>query len=495
MGKNGRPYAYAPFEPEGSLCKEGFHSNYGARLMTAPPASRVSAVPRLVSKEKARLCLYFLGVSLDICALLASFVLANWLVLGSFWGEPGKPHGFVMFAMIGPVYVLLAINGGAYGIRMLGATRKSIGHALLAFAQALLVMLLLVFFVKIAEQLSRLTFMVGCLFSVFGLISCRFIITRLARTMLGGVPRIELFIVDGVDKPVLPDHMTIIDAQAMGLDPARHDAAMAERLAEAVGGAEHVIVSCPSERISAWSIALKSLSARGEILVPELARFAPAQGGTFQHQPTIIVAGGQLDFRERIIKRLFDIVASLLGIILFSPLLLLTAIAVRLSTPGSIFFRQARLGKDARPFHIYKFRSMRTDATDHSATQLTQKNDPRVTPVGAFIRRTSIDELPQLFNVLRGDMSMVGPRPHAAGAKAAESLYWEVDSRYWARHCIKPGITGLAQIRGYRGSTDAHEDLVLRLQSDLEYVTGWSIWRDMAIIAATARVLVHDKAY
>jgi len=463
--------------------------------MTAPLASKVSANSRLASKETARLRLYLLGVLLDMSAMLGSFVLANWLVLGSFWGEPGKPHGFVMFAMIGPIYALLAINSGAYGIRMLGATRQSIGHALLAFAQALLVMLLLVFLVKIAEQLSRMTFMVGSVLSVFGLVGCRFIITHLARSMLGNVPHIELFITDGVDMPVLPDHMNILDARALGLDPARHDAAMAEKLAEAVGGAEHVIVACPSDRIGEWSVALKSLSARGEILVPELARFAPAQGGTFQHQPTIIVAGGPLNFRDRIIKRIFDIMISMGALIVFSPVLLFAAIAIKLTSSGPVLFRQARLGRDARPFYIYKFRSMRVDTSDHRADQLTQKNDPRLTRIGAFIRGTSIDELPQLFNVLRGDMSMVGPRPHAAGAKAAESLYWEVDNRYWARHCIKPGITGLAQVRGHRGSTDAHEDLLLRLQSDLEYVTDWSIWRDIAIIASTARVLVHDKAY
>jgi lipopolysaccharide/colanic/teichoic acid biosynthesis glycosyltransferase len=254
-------------------------------------------------------------------------------------------------------------------------------------------------------------------------------------------------------------------------------------------------VACPSERIGEWSMALKSLSARGEILMPEMARYAPAHGGTFQHQPTMIVAGGPLDYRDRIIKRLFDIIVSLGAIIALSPILVLTALAVKLTSPGPILFRQARLGRDARPFHMYKFRSMRAEASDYKADQLTRRDDPRVTAVGGFIRRTSIDELPQLFNVLKGDMSIVGPRPHAAGAKAAETLYWEVDSRYWARHCIKPGITGLAQVRGHRGSTDAHEDLILRLQSDLEYVTDWSIWRDIGIMLATLRVLVHDRAY
>jgi hypothetical protein len=171
----------------------------------------------------------------------------------------------------------------------------------------------------------------------------------------------------------------------------------------------------PSERIEDWTIALKSLSARGEILVPEMARFAPVRGGTFQHQPTLIVAGGPLDFRQRIIKRLFDVIVSLGAIIALSPVLLITALAIKLTSPGPVLFKQARLGRDARPFKILKFRSMRAEMSDHTASQLTQKDDPRITPIGAFIRKTSIDELPQLFNVLIGDMSIVGPRPHAAG--------------------------------------------------------------------------------
>lgn len=448
-----------------------------------------------VSKESARLRLYLVGLVLDMWAMLAAFILANWLVLGSPWGEPGKPHGIAIFTLLAPIYALLAINSGAYGIRMLGHVRTSAAHAIMALAQAVLVALLLVFFAKVGAQLSRLTLLVGGLLSAFGLVGSRFVVTALARRVLGAVPVMELFIVDGVPLPRLRPSMAVLDAARAGIDPSEHDAAMAEKLALAVGGAEHVVVACPSEKIEDWSIALKSLSARGEILVPELARFAPARGGTFQHQPTVVVAGGPLSFRDRIIKRIFDVAVSLAAILILSPVLIATAIAVKLSSPGPVFFRQIRLGRDARPFRIYKFRSMRTDMSDFRADQLTQRDDPRVTRVGAFIRRTSIDELPQLFNVLQGDMSMVGPRPHAPGAKAADSLYWEVDQRYWARHCIKPGITGLAQIRGHRGNTEAHEDLILRLQSDLEYVTDWSIWRDIRIMVATAGVLIHHNAY
>lgn len=451
--------------------------------------------PVAVSKKSSRIRLYLLGLVLDLWTMLGSFMAANFIVVHDIFGEPNKPHGIVMFAMIAPVYAVLAINGGAYGLRLLNNPSASTVRALFAFAQAILIALLLVYLAKISEQLSRLTFLVGFCLSVAGLIGCRVLIRILARSMLGEVPRIEVFIRDGNSDVVPPRHMDVIDAKAIGLDPTRHNAAMAARLAAAVGGAEHVVVACPNDRIGEWSMVLKSLSVRGEILVPEMARFAPAMGGTFQHQPTLVVAGGPMDFRDLIIKRMFDVVASLIAILLCSPVLIVTAIAIKLTSPGPILFRQQRLGRDARPFEIFKFRSMRTELSDHKASVLTQKDDPRITPIGAFIRRTSIDELPQLFNVLRGDMSMVGPRPHAAEARAANALYWEVDSRYWARHCIKPGITGLAQVRGHRGTTVEEEDLILRLQSDLEYVTDWSIWRDLRILAATLGVLVHYNAY
>jgi lipopolysaccharide/colanic/teichoic acid biosynthesis glycosyltransferase len=138
---------------------------------------------------------------------------------------------------------------------------------------------------------------------------------------------------------------------------------------------------------------------------------------------------------------------------------------------------------------------MRHAQADVEAKALTLRNDVRLTRIGAFIRRTSLDELPQLFNVLLGDMSLVGPRPHAPAALAGEKFYWEVDQKYWHRHIAKPGITGLAQVRGFRGNTFEEADLQSRLDSDLEYVAHWSLARDVEILLATLRVLVHDKAF
>ena len=438
--------------------------------------------------------LYLLCLLGDLAGLFLSFLLANRLALGAFMGEPGKPHGLVMFSMIAPLYILLAVQGGAYGIHMLANIRRGIFRGLLALAQAALLMLLIVYLGKIAEQLSRLTFITGLGLSAFSVALVRIAISRLGARLLGEVPHLTAVIMDGVEIETRA-HMEVIDADAANLHPERHDADMAARLAAAVGMAERVIVACPMERMAEWSVALKSLSARGEIVVPELLRFAPARVDEFDGQPTIIVAGGPFQFRDRIIKRIFDIVVATAATIALSPLLVVTALAIKLTSPGPILFRQPRIGRDARSFNIYKFRSMRVEASDSKADRLTARDDDRVTAVGRFLRRTSIDELPQLFNVLRGDMSIVGPRPHAAAAKAGDSLYWEVDERYWERHCIKPGMTGLAQVRGHRGSTDHHQDLIDRLQSDLEYVTQWSIWRDLRIIFATIGVVVHHKAY
>ncbi|WIA54800.1 sugar transferase [Sphingobium sp. WTD-1] len=447
-----------------------------------------------VSKEIVRLRLYALCLAGDMAGLFIAFLLANWLVVGAFLGEPGKPHGLVMLSMVAPLYAILAVQGGAYGINTLDRVRRGIFRALLALAQAALLMLLIVYLGKIAEQLSRLTFLTGLLLGAATLALVRLAVAHLAVRLLGDVPHLTAVIMDGVAIET-GAHMEVIQADAANLHPERHDADMAARLAAAVGMAERVIVACPLERMDDWSAALKSLSARGEIVVPELLRFAPARVDEFDGQPTIIVAGGPLQFRDRLIKRLFDIIVATIATIALSPVLIGAALAVKLTSPGPILFRQPRIGKDGRPFSIYKFRSMRTEASDHKAATLTRRDDDRVTRVGAFLRKTSIDELPQLFNVLNGDMSVVGPRPHAAAAKAGDSLYWEVDARYWERHCIKPGMTGLAQVRGHRGATDHHQDLIDRLQSDLEYVSDWSIWRDLRIIVATLGVLVHHKAY
>ena len=222
--------------------------------------------------------------------------------------------------------------------------------------------------------------------------------------------------------------------------------------------------------------------------------------------PLIHVSYPQFEGAKRVTKRTFDIVGSAMLILLSSPGLIWVAIAVKRSSPGNIVYRQERIGRHGVTFGMYKFRSMVQDADDQLESLLDAQgtsdtplfkvtNDPRITPIGKILRKYSIDELPQLFNVFFGEMSLVGPRPHALGSLAGDALFWEVDDRYWHRHALKPGLTGLAQIRGYRGATPAAKDLTDRLAADLEYLAGWTIWRDISILAGTLRVLVHKNAY
>jgi len=191
-------------------------------------------------------------------------------------------------------------------------------------------------------------------------------------------------------------------------------------------------------------------------------------------------------------KSIEDRVIALLAIVLLSPILLVTAIAIKLESPGSVFFRQARTGWDGREFRIWKFRSMRFDQPEGDKVVQATRDDPRITRVGRIIRRTSIDELPQLLNVLAGQMSLVGPRPHAVQHNVEYSARI-ID--YLARHRIKPGITGLAQIRGYRGETRELSQMEKRVQSDLEYINNWSISLDISIMVRTLFALFGKNAY
>jgi len=194
----------------------------------------------------------------------------------------------------------------------------------------------------------------------------------------------------------------------------------------------------------------------------------------------------------RVSKLLLDKVVTLLALVLFSPILVGAAIAVKVTSRGPIFFRQERHGLDGKIIKVLKFRSMQVhDEHDGQVTQATQ-NDSRLTSIGAFLRKSSIDELPQLFNVLKGDMSLVGPRPHA---KAHNEYYSGKIEAYMSRHRILPGMTGLAQVNGYRGETDTLEKMEKRVEYDLAYINNWSIWMDIGIMIKTVYTLFSKNAY
>jgi len=205
--------------------------------------------------------------------------------------------------------------------------------------------------------------------------------------------------------------------------------------------------------------------------------------------PFISLRDSGLSGIDRILKRGVDIVATAAGLVVCAPLMALLAIMVRVSSPGPVLYRQERLGRDHRPFHMLKFRTMRIDAESESGPAWTVENDPRRTPIGGFLRRFSLDELPQLWNVLKGDMSLVGPRPERA--HFAEKFHEKIP-RYLERHRVRSGLTGWAQVHGLRGNTPVE----LRTLYDLHYVENWSLGLDFRILLRTVlHVLRGDNAY
>ena len=188
-------------------------------------------------------------------------------------------------------------------------------------------------------------------------------------------------------------------------------------------------------------------------------------------------------------KRVSDVVLASLILVLISPLMLFIACGVKLSSPGPVIFRQRRNGLDGSEIVVYKFRSMTTQDNGPEVRQAT-RNDPRVTPFGAFLRRNSLDELPQFFNVLQGSMSIVGPRPHAV---THNEQYRQIIKAYMVRHKVKPGITGWAQVNGHRGETDTIEKMRARVEYDLEYLRNWSLGLDLRIIVSTVRLVFFDR--
>ncbi len=230
-------------------------------------------------------------------------------------------------------------------------------------------------------------------------------------------------------------------------------------------------------------------------LAPDLANFA------FGHRPLVLLGDlpvltlfeRPISGTDAMLKRAEDLLLTT-GILFFIwPLMVLAAIAVKLDSPGPIFFRQPREGFNNRPFDVFKFRSMTHDTCQVDGIKQATKDDKRVTRVGRVIRATSIDELPQLFNVMAGDMSLVGPRPHAPSTRAGGRLFHEVIQTYAARHKVKPGITGWAQVCGWRGETDTEEKLVKRLEHDLYYIENWSISFDLYILVRTVLAVLAPK--
>nr|ABW74894.1 glucosyl-isoprenylphosphate transferase [Sphingomonas sp. ATCC 53159] len=441
-------------------------------------------------RSTLRMVLYTELLLLDSLSILAGFHVAagtrdgNWLSLA----------GINVGVFLLPIALGTALASGTYSLNCLRYPVSGVKSIFSAFFFSIFVVLLGSYLLTAELPLSRVQLAEGAILSLVLLMVGRLMFRRHVRAVTGGRLLDELVIIDGVSLDVAGNAVAL-DARIINLSPNPRDPQMLHRLGTTVIGFDRVIVACTKEHRAVWALLLKGMNIKGEILVPQFNALGAIGVDAFDGKDTLVVSQGPLNMPNRAKKRALDLAITVPAVLALAPLMILVAILIKLESPGPVLFAQDRVGRGNRLFKIMKFRSMRVTLCDANGNVSASRDDDRITKVGRFIRKTSIDELPQLLNVLRGDMSVVGPRPHALGSRAADHLFWEIDERYWHRHTLKPGMTGLAQVRGFRGATDRRVDLTNRLQADMEYIDGWDIWRDITILFKTLRVIVHSNAF
>ena len=476
-----------------SILQSGVWQVGAVRMNALDPqlAAGAGTLPPLLPPLARRRLQCYLGLILaDIACIFYGCAASGYLYLGI----DGFNTSLLKAQLMLPVYLTIALYNGAYSMEALTNVIHGISRVLWALALATAVLIFFAFATKTSEQFSRVSSTLGVIAGGFMLVWGRLQMRRYVQWRCGSSVVNELVIDDGgppIDLPLA----THVSAQSFELAPSLGDPHAMNRIGLVLRNADRVIVSTPAARRADWATILKGANVAGEVIDETVALLDARGARAVSGQGLLLVSVGPLGLRARAAKRAFDLAIAGGALIVLAPLMLLVALAIKLEDRGPVFFVQRRVGRGNRFFPMWKFRSMRQTRAGQDGVQSASRDDERITRVGRFIRSTSIDELPQLFNVLYGDMSLVGPRPHAIGSQAGDKLFWEVDARYWERHALRPGLTGLAQVRGLRGATHSESDLTGRLNADLEYLIGWSLWRDIGIILSTFRVLRHDQAY
>lgn len=440
--------------------------------------------------EMRRLQIYLALMLADaMCIVIAAGV--SGATVGNAYNQQ---HSMLHAQLLVPVYWTAALALQVYNLGALLRPHLARLRASMALLAAETVLLYIGFVTKRTDDYSRASTLVALLVCLVLLLTVRSVFKPLIEARCGR-SGVNLLVIDDGGSPVQVPNAYHINASEHHLTPDLSNPHMMDRIGLYMTNMDRVLVTCPPDRRAAWALVLKSANIMGEIVDAEVAQLGVLGARRERGYGALVVASGPLGVRARASKRLLDLTLAGSAVLFLAPLLAVVALLIKLEDRGPVFFIQQRTGRGNRFFPIFKFRSMRVAQLDSTGARSAAKDDDRITRIGRFIRSTSIDELPQLFNVLRGEMSIVGPRPHAIGSLAGNKLFWEVDNRYWLRHSLKPGLTGLAQVRGLRGATDSESDLALRLQADLEYLDGWTIWRDILIIVNTVRVVVHDRAF
>ena len=460
------------------------------------------ALPGLTPRRDRRISTY------DIAAIVALVDAVLLILIGSGLARTldgdAAPHDWQIWAMWEAVslHFLLAQNFSAYSPNSVLDRKHALSQLPLPLLATFAFMLTAVVALKVAESYSRMWFFSWAALSILAIVLARLIAQKFYRRAL----RNGCYVFKGLSVGVACEAVRASEIETYTSNKVHVPRSLRLSttgdlvpLSEVIARDEidQVYIAAQWEQIPRVMKELKPLRrlASAVFVVPADRNEISIKmvGATY--------LGDRILFRaiekpiagwDQWLKRKEDVCIALVGGLALLPLFVFIAIAIRLDSPGPVFFRQTRVGFNGRTFKLWKFRSMFTDRTDHHAKVQTMKGDPRVTRVGRFIRSTSLDELPQLLNVLDGSMSIVGPRPHALSTRAEGRKLEELVEFYGVRHRMKPGITGWAQIHGYRGELDNVDKLRNRVAYDLEYINRWSIWLDMWIIIKTVLLVFRD---
>ncbi|MEM1399255.1 MAG: undecaprenyl-phosphate glucose phosphotransferase [Pseudomonadota bacterium] len=459
-----------------------------------------------------------LGVrAVDLVMVGIAGVICDILVM---WGTPGREKADYWLAiLLGIAMAALCLHmAGNYNAETLTSKAAALRKAITGWIATFAMLITGAFMFKVSSDFSRLWvgawFISGTAFLIIGRVVSLSILDRLSRA--GRFAERTVVIGAGLNGERVVAHLAAngdILTKIVGLIDDR-----ATRVPKSIvdvdllGGVEDLVKLIRADRVDKVIIALPG-NAEERIrhivhqlsqvpvkilLAPELAAFAFTNRGSSEvgGLSMLQVLDTPISGWGGVLKMLEDRLIAGGVLLMLAPLMLTIALLIKLDSKGPVLFRQKRYGFNNKLIEVFKFRSMYTEMTDWNADQQTTRHDPRVTRIGRLLRKSSLDELPQLLNVLRGEMSIVGPRPHAVGTKAAGRLFEDVVDDYAARHNVKPGLTGWAQVNGWRGETETVDKIIMRVEYDLFYIRNWSIWLDLYIILITPFALMKtDDVY
>jgi len=432
----------------------------------------------------------------DIAVISVAALVASWLRYGNILlGNPLDLLAVLLFP-----YLLAATLLEGFQIERLRKRAGSIRRAVMAFVVSFVFAVIAAFAFKVGATYSRLETGYLVSLAILGLILWRAAFSSLVNKQFAAVAEPVVVVLGDfsglADDRLLEGAKEMFDVGERGWAPRYDDPDFLNHLSYVIGDADRVILSFSDDQVRHdWIFLAHVMGLNAEVWQSGLVATRPLGLNALNGASTLIVSRGPLQFHERFIKRVFDLGLTIPGLFFFLPVMLLISALIKLESPGPVLFVQKRIGGKNRYFSVYKFRTMQHKLTDEMGSRSATKGDERLTRIGHFLRVSSLDELPQLINVLKGDMSLVGPRPHPIGMRSGGKLNWFAVDEYWNRHAVKPGITGLAQIRGYRGNTVKAQDLKNRVDADIEYMNHWSIFLDLRILIKTIAVLIHHNAY